>query len=115
MSQHDLPLFQCHTRVRACLIHSVDRDEATDKWTVTPAEPYLDPFEVPRAFVARQGPRAGMYLVRMRNGFLAVSTAKEFEDNYAAVDALEERRDELLRQLADVNNAIKANSQGETP
>jgi len=104
----ELPLYQCHKRVRACRIHAIDYDDEKAQWVVTPAEPFLDPFRVHPQFVAKHAPKAGGYLVQYSDNYLSYSPQAAFEEGYAEVSQLERRREDLERQLADVDRAIEA-------
>ena len=104
MSAPDLPLYQAFRQVRACRIGAIER--VPSGWLVRPAEPFLDSFNVPQAFVSGQNPLPGGYLVIRHTGFMKYVPAVEFEADHFQVDALKDRRQQLLAQLAEVDTAI---------
>lgn len=102
----DLPLYQCVKRARACKIKSIERDE--QGYLIHAYEKHLDPISVPFEFVERNSPRPGHYLLQYENGLYGCATARDFEANWLEMDHMQDRRDQLTRQLADVNAAIAA-------
>lgn len=105
MSAH-LPLYQCHKQVRACKIAAVAN--GPHGWEVIPADQSLDAIKVTLNYVEKHQPRPGGYLVVYRDGYMSYSPGREFEDGYTLATDLEDRRESLQRQLADVERAIEA-------
>lgn len=101
-----LPLYQCHKQVRACKIAAVAN--GPNGWEVIPDDRSLDAIHVSQAWVDRHAPRPGGYFVAYRDGYTSYSPAREFEEGYTLADALEDRRERLQRELADVERAIEA-------
>lgn len=106
MSGAVLPLYQCHKQVRACKIAAVAN--GPNGWEVIPDDRALDAIKVTAMWVERHQPRPGGYYVLYRDGYASYSPQREFEDGYALASGLEDRREQLERQLADVNHAIEA-------
>lgn len=106
MSGAVLPLYQCHKQVRACKIEAVANGPAG--WEIIPTDRALDAIKVTPNFVERHAPRPGGYYVVYRDGYTSYSPAREFEDGYTLASGLEDRRETLQRQLADVERAIEA-------
>ena len=103
-----LPLYQQSRRVRACRIKAVE--QTPSGWLLHPAEPFLDPFPVPAGFINNQRPMPGGYCVVQDGGNMRYVHAQEFESTYFEVDALKDRREQLTRELAEVNAAIEADT-----
>lgn len=103
-----LPLYQQVRRVRACKIKAVE--QTPHGWVLHPEEPFLDPFPVQAGFIQNQRPMAGGYLTIQDNGQMRYVNAAEFEAAHIQVDALLDRREQLLRSLSEIDTAIQANN-----
>lgn len=101
---NDLPLYQCHKRVRACKIAAVTR--TTNGWLIEPAEPFLKPIPVTVEYVTKHQPAPGGYFVLYEDGYRSYSPAQSFESGYTQIDVLADRREQLARELASVDAAI---------
>lgn len=103
-----LPLYQQIRRVRACKIKGVEQIDGA--WLIHPAEGFIDPFQVGMGFINHQRPMAGGYLTIDDKGQMRYLNAAEFESNHIQVDALQDRREQLERELSKVNAAIAAHT-----
>lgn len=83
MPNPPLPKYVCHKEVQALKIRSIDRRDG--KYFVVPAEPGFEPIEVGSTWLDRHGPKAGMYYVVYKDGYVSVSPAAAFEEGYTAV------------------------------
>lgn len=105
---NDLPLYLCHKRVRACKIAAITRTAAG--WTIESAEPFLDRIPVTADYVTKYQPAPGGYFLAYEDGYRGYSTPAAFESGYALIDTLQDRREQLERELDSVNAAITANA-----
>jgi hypothetical protein len=107
-----LPTYQCHKRVQAARIVSVNQSTgvAGSDGGVSVAVPGQPSFTVPvpLGFFARSVPAVGDYLVVYRDGYMSHSPAAEFEDGYRLVDVCEQNR-------ATVESTLAAEKLGSAP
>jgi hypothetical protein len=114
----ELPLYQCHKRVRAVLIERIDYDNDKGEFVITPEAPAdlpLVPFIVPKGFMNKHSPKPGWWVVQYEDGYMSASPPKEFVNGYKRVTALEQRRTDLERELDQVNDAIEAAQRAAQP
>lgn len=100
-----LPLYVQVRHVRACLIKAIE--ETGSGWLVVPGEPNLDPVPVNSAFMAKQRPIPGGYLVIQENGYMRFAMRGEVEDSFHLVDNLSAKRAQLEAQLDEIDKAIE--------
>ena len=82
-----MPMYQCHKKVWALKIESVDYKPgdmagAGEGWWITPADHPFAPFMVDTDFVHKHNPKAGGYYVVYRDGYKSYSPAEAFESGY---------------------------------
>lgn len=82
-STPDLPLWQCHKRVRAAKIHHVSMIGAK---ALLFFEPGQGSAEVEQAWLAKHMPRSGGYFVVYEDGYQSYSPAEAFEQGYRLVE-----------------------------
>ena len=82
MSQ--LPLYQCHKRVRAAKIKAVEYD--FPNWIVSFEGSELSSISVASGFVAKHKPESGGYFVEYEDGYQSFSPAEAFESGYSLID-----------------------------
>lgn len=88
----EMPRYQCHKRVWALKIKSIEmRIDTTSSSEsgppsysalITPEEAGYAPFEVSVEYVAKHKPEVGGYYVVYDDGYKSFSPAKAFEDGY---------------------------------
>ena len=84
-AQIEMPRYQCHKKVWALLIGSV-QPVVGGAAIITPADTRYKPFEVDQAFVDRHKPMAGSYyVVYDGDGYKSISPAKAFEEGYTLI------------------------------
>lgn len=103
---NELPLYQCHKRVRACKIKAVTR--TATGWIIEPEEGFLEPIPVSVDYVTKHQPAPGGYFVTYEDGYRSYSPGTAFEAGYTPIDVLTDRREQLVQQLASVDAAIAA-------
>lgn len=104
----ELPTYDCHKRVQAFKIGTIDRDSdramEEDRETTGGAKlwsievPYMTA-EVDVAYMRRCNPEVGGYYVRYEDGYESYSPAKAFEEGYAATSEMPTMAELLLIEL----------------
>jgi len=80
-----MPMYQCHKKVYALKIQSVQvqtGDEGPRGAIITPEEPGFAPFEVDGTYVMKHNPKPGGYFVQYEDGYKSFSPAEAFENGY---------------------------------
>lgn len=80
----EIPQYQCHKKVRALKIKSVDADNATLSFL---DESNVAPIHVSQAYLDKHEPVAGGYYVVYEGGYKSFSPAKEFEEGYTLLNS----------------------------
>lgn len=98
--QTPMPRYQCHKKVWALKIASIEIIQPTIEEIeailngpegagenmagaiITPADQGFAPFGVPKSYVDKHNPEAGGYYVVYDDGYKSFSPAKAFEDGY---------------------------------
>lgn len=83
-TQREMPRYQCHKKVWALKIKSVELRPANGH-IIHPADEGFAPFVVTDAYVQKHKPEAGGYYVRYEDGYESYSPAKAFEDGYTLI------------------------------
>lgn len=86
----DLPLYQCHKRVRAfkiaCIVQSpADHVFPGGSWEILPSDPLLPRATVGHEWFGKHRPEAGGYFVVYEDGYFSYSPAAAFEGGYTPV------------------------------
>lgn len=76
-----LPLYNCHKKVRALKIESIEVDD-NGSVIITPEYKSYLPFEVSQAYMEKHVPVSGGYYVVYEDGYESYSPAKAFEEGY---------------------------------
>lgn len=93
-AQAQMPRYQCHKKVWALKIKSIDFDwqaaqrenrETDGSATITPEDPRYAPFRVDHAYVRKHDPKVGGYYVVYDDGYKSYSPAKAFEEGYSLI------------------------------
>ena len=74
----ELPLYDCHKQVRACLIKEVRALHLQ----LIPADEKLAPIELDQQYFDKHRPQAGGYFVVYEDGYKSYSPAEAFEGGY---------------------------------
>lgn len=84
MPAKELPLYDCHKRVRALKIQSIQRSTVNhDEFVLVFQEIGYEPIIVPGEMTARYMPKTGDYFVVYDDGYKSFSPAKAFEAGYS--------------------------------
>lgn len=88
MTEHqELPLYQCHKKVRALQIREIHRAPNGEPGAyIYPAEPGYAPFHVTEEWLKRHLPSAGGYFVLYEDGYKSYSPRLPFEQGYTLLD-----------------------------
>lgn len=85
-AQIEMPKYQCHKKVWALKIGSV-QPVVGGAAIITPADTRYAPFKVDQDYVGRHGPTAGgYYVVYDGDGYKSFSPAKAFEEGYTLIE-----------------------------
>ncbi|NKE69890.1 hypothetical protein MNODULE_03900 [Nitrospiraceae bacterium HYJII51-Mn-bac16s-1-B09] len=74
-----MPRYQCHKKVWALKIRSVEGNR------ITPEESGYASFVVPDEFIQKHNPQIGGYFVVYEDGYHSYSPAKAFEEGYTLI------------------------------
>ncbi len=80
----ELPLYQCHKRVKAAQIKGVTEGPRAGLLTFTDFE--IEPVTVTLEFLAKHKPQPGWYFIVYEDGYQSASPAAAFEGGYHAVE-----------------------------
>ncbi|MGH8446875.1 MAG: hypothetical protein ACREVL_16505 [Solimonas sp.] len=82
-----LPLYQCHKRVRAAKITSIEPDNYGERYAVllTHDGGLIGAYVKPE-WIEKHKPEVGGYFVEYDDGYASYSPAKAFEDGYTRID-----------------------------
>lgn len=77
----NLPEYQCHKKVKAAKITRIEKIGSNTYELVL--EGKLSSIDIDSAFIAKNNPQPGGYLVIYGDGYMSYSPAKAFEDGYS--------------------------------
>lgn len=82
----ELPLWQCHKKVRAAKIGEIGWNEDNSAVLFLVGDKYHSPVDVSHQWVNEKKAEAGGYYVEYADGYTSYSPAEAFEDGYTLID-----------------------------
>jgi hypothetical protein len=95
MEAKNIPLYQCHKKVRALKIKLMTMvptaQQTDDKYVEITPEGGFSPFYVSREWFLKHTPLQGGYYVVYEDDYVSYSPAKAFEDGYTLIEQEEQK------------------------
>lgn len=80
---NQLPLYQCHKKVRAIKIKRIESADSGER--LIPEDENYNPIFVSSAYMQKHSPEVGGYFVLYADGYQSFSPAKAFENGYSPI------------------------------
>lgn len=87
--ESQLPVYQCHKKVKALEIRSIiNNEDGTAR--IVPVETDFSPFEISSAYMEKHKPQPGGFWVRYKNGYESWTPGDVFRDGYSRIDRVKD-------------------------